>query len=71
MHSSGSDPDNRILGQPQDSFFARYWSAACDVPLEEKHVVNMINGLLEKKTTTQNSVRSLMCIISASFSICF
>lgn len=49
MRSSGSDPDNRILGQPQDSFFARYWSAACDVPLEEKHVVNMINGLLEKK----------------------
>lgn len=69
MLSSESDPDSRILGQPQDSFLARHWSAACDVPLEEKHAVSMINGLLEKKP--QNPVRFLMCIISASFSICF
>lgn len=43
------DPDNRVLGQPQDSFLARHWRAACDVPLEEKHAVSMINGPLEKK----------------------
>lgn len=47
------DPDNRTLGQPQDSSLARHWSAACDVPLEEKHAVSMINGLLGKKNRTQ------------------
>lgn len=36
----GSDPDSRILGQPQDSLLAKHWSAACDVPLEEKHAVS-------------------------------
>lgn len=44
-----SDPDKRILGQHQDSFLAWHWSAACDVPLEVKCAVSMINGLLEKK----------------------
>lgn len=39
-----------FLGQPQDSFLASLQSAACDVPLEEKHAVSVINGLLEKKT---------------------
>lgn len=47
------DPGNRILCQPQDCFLARHWSAACDVPLEEKDAVSMINGLLEKNPRTQ------------------
>lgn len=69
MLGSELDPDNRILGQPQDSFLSRHWSAACDVPLEEKRAVSMINGLLGKKP--QDSVKSLMCLVSASFSVCF
>lgn len=45
----GSDPDSRILGQPQDSLLAKPSSAACDVPLEEKHAVSC----WKKKNRTQ------------------
>lgn len=59
---SESDPDNRILGQPQDSFLARHWRAACDVCLEEKHAVSMINGLLEKKKTELSKIFDMLNI---------
>lgn len=56
------DPDSRILGQPQDSFLGRHWRAACDVPLEEKHAVSMINGLLGKKKPELSKIFDMLNI---------